>query len=54
MANYTRKLGRTGGYSYFINLPKKIVQKYGWREKQKLSVTDKGRGLIELRDWKRR
>jgi len=49
---YTRKLIKAGSHSFTITLPKEIVKKYKWKEKQKLTVTDKGRGLIEIRDWK--
>ena len=54
MSKHTRKLGRIGAYSYFVTIPKEIIGKYGWRENQKLTVVDKGRGLVEIRDWKRK
>jgi bifunctional DNA-binding transcriptional regulator/antitoxin component of YhaV-PrlF toxin-antitoxin module len=54
MKKYIRKLGRTSKYTYLVTLPKEIVQKYGWQEKQKLTLTDKGRGLVEIRDWRRK
>ncbi|HOF42431.1 MAG TPA: AbrB/MazE/SpoVT family DNA-binding domain-containing protein [Candidatus Moranbacteria bacterium] len=47
------KLKRTSKYSFSVTLPKEIIDKYGWREKQKLSVIDKGRGKIEISDWRR-
>ncbi len=49
---HTRKLMKIAGYSYAISIPKEIVLKYGWKEKQKLVVTDLGRGRLEVRDWK--
>jgi len=52
MKKYTRKLNRTGTHSFIVTLPKEIIKKYGWKEKQKLVVTDKGRGLIEIRDFR--
>ncbi|MEA2088478.1 MAG: hypothetical protein U9O55_01385 [Patescibacteria group bacterium] len=54
MKNIIRKLVRNSSYSYSLNIPKEIVDKYGWRAKQKLVIKDKGRGLLEVRDWKRR
>jgi len=51
---HIRKLTKTSKASYYLVLPKEIVEKYGWREKQKLTVEDKGRGKVEIRDWKRR
>jgi bifunctional DNA-binding transcriptional regulator/antitoxin component of YhaV-PrlF toxin-antitoxin module len=53
MTTYTRKLVRTGAYSYTLTIPKEIVEHYGWREGQKLTLTNKGRGVVELKDWKR-
>jgi bifunctional DNA-binding transcriptional regulator/antitoxin component of YhaV-PrlF toxin-antitoxin module len=54
MEKFERKLGRTSKYSYFVTLPKEVVQKYGWKEKQKLVLTDKGNGRIEVRDWRKK
>jgi|TARA_B100000959_G_C14913275_1_gene596089 hypothetical protein len=54
MNRYTRKLGRTSRYSYLVTLPKEVVQKYGWKEKQKLAIVDRGRGLVEIRDWRKK
>ena len=51
---FTRKLGKTSKYSYFVTLPKEVIQKYGWKEKQKISIVDKGRGLLEIRDWRKK
>jgi bifunctional DNA-binding transcriptional regulator/antitoxin component of YhaV-PrlF toxin-antitoxin module len=46
------KLKKSSAYSHSITLPKAIVEKYGWKEKQKLSVVDKGKGKVEISDWK--
>ena len=48
----TYKLKKASAYSYSITIPKEMVDKYGWREKQKLTVKDKGRGKIEISDWR--
>jgi len=50
----TRKLKKSNIYSYSVTIPKEMVDRYGWQEKQKLTVVDKGRGKIEISDWKRR
>lgn len=48
------KLKKSSTYSYSVTIPKEIVEKYGWKAKQKIVVTDKGRGVLEIRDWRRR
>lgn len=48
------KLKKSSAYSYSVTIPKKMVDKYGWHEHQKLSIKDKGQGKIEIRDWKRK
>ena len=53
MEKYTHKLTKGGKHSYYIVVPKEIVEKYGWKEKQKMTIVDKGRGKVELRDWRR-
>jgi bifunctional DNA-binding transcriptional regulator/antitoxin component of YhaV-PrlF toxin-antitoxin module len=54
MKKETRKLNKTSTHSYSVIIPKEIVEKYGWREHQKLTVEDKGRGRIEVKDWRKR
>jgi len=46
------KLKKSSAYSYSVTIPKEIVEKYKWREKQKLSIKDKGHGKIEISNWK--
>ena len=48
------KLKKSSAYSYSVTIPKEFVEKYGWREKQKLSIIDKGRGKIEISDWRKK
>ena len=48
------KLKKSGAYSYSVTIPKEIVDKYGWKEKQKLVIKDKGNGKIEINDWRRK
>lgn len=50
----TRKLVKVSKASFALVIPKTIIKKYGWKEHQKLSIKDAGRGKLEIRDWKRR
>jgi bifunctional DNA-binding transcriptional regulator/antitoxin component of YhaV-PrlF toxin-antitoxin module len=47
------KLKKSSAYSYSVTIPKEIVAKYGWKEKQKLTIKDKGHGKIEISDWRK-
>lgn len=49
--NPVRKLSKVGGLSYAVTLPKALVQKLGWRERQKLTVKQRGQTLV-ISDWK--
>jgi bifunctional DNA-binding transcriptional regulator/antitoxin component of YhaV-PrlF toxin-antitoxin module len=53
MEKFVRKIGKASKHSYSVVIPKEIIEKYGWREKQKIVLEDKGRGKIEVRDWRR-
>jgi bifunctional DNA-binding transcriptional regulator/antitoxin component of YhaV-PrlF toxin-antitoxin module len=48
------KLKKSSAYSFSVTIPKEIVEKYGWKEKQKLVVKDKGHGKVEIRDWRKK
>jgi bifunctional DNA-binding transcriptional regulator/antitoxin component of YhaV-PrlF toxin-antitoxin module len=48
------KLKKSSVYSYSVTMPKEIVDKYGWKEKQKLSIKDKGNGKVEVSDWRKK
>jgi bifunctional DNA-binding transcriptional regulator/antitoxin component of YhaV-PrlF toxin-antitoxin module len=54
MEKHMVKLTKVSGYSYTVVIPKEIVEKYGWREKQKMTIEDKGRGRVEIKDWRSR
>lgn len=49
---HIRKLQRTGaeGRSYALTLPKDIVKKLDWQERQKLVVREEG-GEVVITDW---
>ena len=46
-----RKLTKLGDKSLAVTLPIELVQKLGWREKQKVVVKLQGRHLV-IKDWK--
>lgn len=54
MQKELRKLTRTSKHSYSIIIPKEIIKKYKWREKQVLIVEEKGKGVILIKDRKKR
>ena len=45
-----RKLTKFGGKSIAVTLPIEIVRELGWREKQKVVVKKKGKGVY-IEDW---
>ncbi len=47
-----RKLTRLGGKSLGLTLPVELVEKLGWKEKQKV-VVKKIRGGVQIKDWKK-
>jgi len=46
----TRKLTKLGGHSIAVTIPIEMVRELGWRERQKVTVTKKGKSLI-IKDW---
>lgn len=51
---YIHKLKKSSTYSYTITVPKEVIEKYGWREHQKFVLKDKGRGVLEIKDWRKK
>lgn len=49
---HIRKLQRTGqeGRSYSLTLPKGLVKKLGWQERQKVVVKEE-EGKVVITDW---
>ncbi len=45
-----RKIKKSGD-SYAITLPITIMRELGWREKQKVVVEKRGKGIL-IKDWK--
>lgn len=53
MAKFVRKLQKMSGYSYCITIPKRLVSKFGWKERQKLEIVFGGKKpRLIIRDWK--
>jgi bifunctional DNA-binding transcriptional regulator/antitoxin component of YhaV-PrlF toxin-antitoxin module len=46
-------LVKNGRGSYYICIPKDIIKKYKWQERQKLVIKDKDKGKLEIVDWKK-
>jgi len=46
-----RKITKLGKTSLAVTLPVEFAKKLGWRDKQKVVVTQKGRSVI-IRDWR--
>jgi len=53
MKNNIRKIVKNGRESYYVNIPKELIKKFGWKERQKVVVTYKGRKRLEIKDWKK-
>lgn len=45
-----RSLTKIAGHSFGITFPVEFIRKLGWRPRQKLTVTPKGKKLI-VKDW---
>ncbi len=51
---FVRKLQRVSTDSYVINVPKALIKKFGWKEKQKIeiSATD-SKPELKVDDWEK-
>ena len=47
-----RSLTKVAKHSFGLTLPIELIRKLGWRPRQKLTVSPKGKKLI-VKDWKR-
>ena len=47
-----RKIVKNGRGSYYINIPIDLLRELKWKERQKLVVKKRGKG-IEIVDWKK-
>lgn len=41
-----RKITRTGGYTYYVTLPKEELESLGWREGERVRVKRRGQSLV--------
>jgi antitoxin component of MazEF toxin-antitoxin module len=49
-----RKLTKVGGASYALALPMAAIKRFGWKERQKLTVeVDLKNKKLIIRDWKK-
>ncbi len=48
---FIRKVVKNGRNSYYINIPKELVRELKIRERQKLVISKRGKGL-SINDWK--
>lgn len=49
---HIRNIQQSGG-SYYVTLPIAIIRKFGWKERQKVTVIAKPGKKIEIKDWKK-
>lgn len=51
---FVHKLRRVSTHSYALTIPKDLIDKYGWRERQKIEIIAiDGKPEIVIRDWKK-
>jgi len=53
MANkkFIRKITKKSKYSYTAVLPKELIDKLKWRDRQKIVIRQYGRNKILIEDW---
>jgi len=47
----TRKLTKTGEYTYYVTIPREYIESLGWRVKQKVVVKLSGKKVV-VEDWR--
>lgn len=53
MEIFIRKIRKVSTHSYALTLPKELVKKFNWRERQKLEILFGGKKHeLKVRDWK--
>ena len=45
-----RKIVKNGAGTYYVSIPKQLMKKLRWKEKQKVVISEKGKTLI-VKDW---
>ena len=47
------KLRKVSTHSYSLTIPKELIKKFGWRERQKIVISYGGRKEeLKIKDWK--
>jgi len=54
MRKFIHKLTKSGKHSYALIIPREIIERFGWKERQKITISEKPRRRLELGDWKRK
>lgn len=51
---YVMKIGRVSTHSYCIILPKEVIKKFRWKERQKLVIlVNENKQELRIKDWKK-
>jgi antitoxin component of MazEF toxin-antitoxin module len=45
-----RKISKAGFYSYYVTIPKAVIDELGWHERQKVTVEKVGKSVL-IKDW---
>ncbi|HPN81551.1 MAG TPA: AbrB/MazE/SpoVT family DNA-binding domain-containing protein [bacterium] len=52
MIKYLRKLQKASTHSYVITIPKELIKKFHWQERQKLEIIYDGKSAkLTIKDW---
>jgi len=52
MIKFIRKIIKNGRGSYYINIPKEMVKSMKLRERQKITISQRGKKII-IEDWEK-
>jgi len=47
-----RKISKTGTYTYYVTIPKNLLDQLKWKERQLVTVKRVGKRLV-IEDWKK-
>ena len=47
-----RKITKVGGSSYAVTIPIRIIKDFGWKERQKVVVEQRGKEVV-IKDWQK-
>ena len=55
MIKYIRELQKASTHSYVITIPKELVQRFRWKERQKLEIIYDGKSArLTIKDWQKK